>query len=439
MNIVSFLRRQLTPVKALQAFHVLRQGAAILISVFLAKSVLPTEEIGTYEQLLFIGYSLSFFWLTGLTQSLLTVFPKIAEEKRPAFFLRTYLIFLGLALFLLLFLFVGRTFILELFIRQATLKYFGLFAVFLFINIPTYLLENFYLLQRKSGAIVVFGLFAFGFQIVAVLLPVWLGYPFEYSFYALIFLATLKHVWLLIFLLQNATWEQGEDQVISWIRIAIPLVLYALIGGLNPTFDNWLVNYTYQGDAAAFAVFRYGARELPFTMAMATAFGASMLPEVAAALEPSLERIKNKSLKLFHILFPLALVAVLTSKFLFPIVFSDEFRESAEIFNVYLLVLVSRLVFPHTILIGMGENKAVLKVSVLELILNVVLSFLFVSRFGLWGIALGTALAFILEKIWMVWYLYHRHGILPNKYISLKPYFIYTTLLIVAFFISYAN
>ena len=78
-----------TNVKALQAFHLMRQGAVILIAVLFANSQLGTDVIGNYEQLLYIAYTLSFFWIAGLIQGLLTSFPDYSEEKKPVFLFNT--------------------------------------------------------------------------------------------------------------------------------------------------------------------------------------------------------------------------------------------------------------------------------------------------------------------------------------------------------------
>ena len=43
----------------------MRQGVGILIAILLAKSAYDVEEIGAYEQLLYIGFVMSFFWVTG--------------------------------------------------------------------------------------------------------------------------------------------------------------------------------------------------------------------------------------------------------------------------------------------------------------------------------------------------------------------------------------
>ncbi|MBL4585867.1 MAG: hypothetical protein JKX84_02230, partial [Flavobacteriales bacterium] len=66
----------LTPVRALQFFQLLRFGAFFLTGILFTKLGLSTYDIGIYEPLLFLGSVLSFFWLSGLSQSLLANYKK---------------------------------------------------------------------------------------------------------------------------------------------------------------------------------------------------------------------------------------------------------------------------------------------------------------------------------------------------------------------------
>ncbi|MBE2206929.1 MAG: hypothetical protein IAE84_05055, partial [Saprospiraceae bacterium] len=96
MCILRQLRPLLQPsdVNALQAFHVMRQAAVIMTSVVMAKSALSTDDIGRWEMLLYIGYTLSFFWVSGLIQGMLTIVPKLELIDRKIFIFNTYLLFL---------------------------------------------------------------------------------------------------------------------------------------------------------------------------------------------------------------------------------------------------------------------------------------------------------------------------------------------------------
>ncbi|MCB0548461.1 MAG: polysaccharide biosynthesis C-terminal domain-containing protein [Phaeodactylibacter sp.] len=407
-----------------------------MIAVLLAKSPLSTADIGIYEMLLYIGFTLTTFWVTGLMQGFLALYPQLPEEERPVFLFNAYLLFFFASSIVLALLLWGKTGVLLVLTGQDSLPFYELFAVFLWLNVPSYLVENFYLVLRKPRAILYFGLMAFGLQVLAVLVPVFLGFGLLWSFYALLALGVLKFVWLLALVAKRSAFHLNIAVAMRWVWLSVPLMLYALMGSFNQSFDNWLVNFFYRGDEQAFAVFRYGARELPLALALANAFGSAMLPEVAANLEAALVAIREKSLKLFHLLFPLSIFLVLSSKWLFPLVFNEDFGESAIIFNIFLLVTVSRLLFSRTILVGLNANRMIFYFSVFELAFNVALSFALVPFLGLSGIAIGTVAAYTLEKVLLCWYLYSKFGIGLARYTNMRWYLAYSTLMVLGFVVA---
>ena len=427
--------RFFTNVKALQAFHLMRQGAVILVAVLLAKSQLSTEVIGNFEQLLYIGYAVSFFWVAGLIQGLLSSYQDYDKGQQKAFFFNAYLLFAFLSLLLFLILKITEPYALKVFTGKDHLDYFGWFLVYLLLNMPTYLVENFYLLRQQSKMIFGFGFYSFAGHIIAIVLPLYLGWEFGYSIIGLVILAGSKHLWLWWMLIQNNYFSLDRNLQIQWIRLSYPLMLYALLGGLMQTFDNWLINFWYQGDAEQFAIFRYGARELPLTLALASAFSTAMLPEVGKDMQKALSSIKEKSRKLFHFLFPVSILLLLGSKYWFTWVFSDAFSDSILIFNTYLLIMISRLIFSRTILVGLKDNHSVLRISLIEFSVNVLLSFLFIYYWGLVGVAIATLFAFSLEKILLCVYLYRKHKISWTSYTDIRWWGAYSILLLIVYFL----
>lgn len=436
MHVAVFMNFRLTNTKALQLFHLLRQGSMILTAMLLTKSSLDLDDIGAYELLMYIGYTLSFWWITGLVQGLLSQYPKLDSLEQKQLIFNAYLVFSGISLSIFLIVLSFQPQVLSLLTGQTEVRYFSVFLVFMLLNFPVYLLENLLLLGEKPREIFGFGIFSFIGQLAAVLVPVYAGWEFRWSFVGLVIFAGLKHLWLWYHIWQNGIFQLHWDFIKSWIIISFPLILYAVLGGFNVVFDNWLVNHHFQGDEAVFAIFRYGAQELPLTLALTNAFSTAMLPEVAKNLDVSLVAIKNKSRKLFHLLFPLSIILVLTARWVFPLVFNEAFIASVDIFNVYLLILISRLVFSRPILVGLQANKEVLIISIIELVVNVVASLLLVQHFGLVGIAMGTLIAYTLEKILLCAYLYLRFGVPVQAYTDLRWFTAYASLLVVAFLLS---
>lgn len=423
--------------QSLQLFHLLRQGTLILTSVLLAKSRLTVADIGAYELLLYLGYTLSFWWVSGFIQGVLTRYPQLPRAEQQQLFFNTYLLFIGISFVLFILFLSFPSYLLKLFTGQTAFRFFEILLPFILLSFPTYLLENFLLLQEKPKEIVAYGIFSFVTQPLAVMLPVWLGLDFEWSMWGLTIVIGLKHVWLLINVWQNGAWRFHWQVIKNLIYLSAPLIIYALLGGINSAFDNWLVNFHYQGDPAQFAIFRYGAQELPLTLALTNALSMAMLPEVAKNLPEALLAIKHKSLRLFHFLFPLCIVIILTDRWLFPLVFNPVFIASVPVFNIFLLILISRLVFARTVLVGLQANKEILYISVFELILNGILSFILVQHWGMIGVAIGTLVAYSVEKVLLCAYLYLRFGVPVGAYTDMKWFSIYSIALAAAYALTF--
>lgn len=422
--------------RALQIFNVGRQGSLILIAILLAQLQLPTAALGNYEQLLFLGHLLTFFLVSGLIQGMLSHYPGLDRGRQDRYLFNALLLFAFLGLIIGGLAWGARHWLWQYLLHRDQLYYYDLFLLYVGLNFSSFLIENHWVLQQKGWSILRYGVLSFTGQLVVMTLPIYLGWDFRYSFYGLIGIGGGRLLYLLWLVYRKGNWTVDLRLLQDWITIAWPLILYAILGGLLPAFDAWLVGYFFAGDEKMFAIFRYGAQELPLALALTNAFSNVMVVEVAKDPNKSLALIKAKSLRLFHFLFPLSIILMLGSPFLFPLVFNADFVDSAAVFQIYLFVIISRLVFSSTIMIGLQENRMLTWIGVIELVVNLVLSYFLGQAYGLVGIAMGTLIAFSLEKILQSGYLYSKHGISVKEYLNFRWFFGYSALLLLAFLLT---
>jgi O-antigen/teichoic acid export membrane protein len=83
------------------------------------------------------------------------------------------------------------------------------------------------------------------------------------------------------------------------------LILATFLSGSAQFVDGFIVTSYF--DEETFAVFRYGARELPLAMLLANALSNAMLPDFAQRenLTQNLRQLKENVSRLMHFLFPL--------------------------------------------------------------------------------------------------------------------------------------
>ena len=402
----------MTPIRALQLFQVLRFGTFFLTGILFAKLGLSTYEIGIYEALLFLGSVLSFFWLSGLTQSLLANYQP--KEKSKEFF-NAFLVLLGISVIV----FIAFRLLITPYSFMANnpevLYFYGTFSFYLLFIGPSFLAEYMLLLKEKANGLAVYGIVTFGVQLAAVALPIALGYGLEEALFGLVASSILRFIITLGLLAKYAEFKLDTSFIQQFLVTAGPLMAATLLSGSAEYLDGFIVSKYF--DEGTFAVYRYGAKEFPLVLLLANAFSNGMVPKVAQlGVAEAVKTIKQESLKLMHLFFPISIGFMLVSEWLYPRLFNPDFIESAAVFNVYLLLVVSRLVFPQTLLIGLKKTKTIMAVAGLELAVNFGLSILFVQQFGLVGIAFATVIASVLDKLVLMLWLKSSEGIAPTNY-----------------------
>jgi O-antigen/teichoic acid export membrane protein len=181
--------------------------------------------------------------------------------------------------------------------------------------------------------------------------------------------------------------------------------LSLLLSGSAQYIDGFLISYNF--NEASFAVFKYGAKELPFIGMLIVAFSNALTPKFSKPENRlmAINELKAGTNKLMNYMFPLSIVFVLSSKYLYPIVFNENFAESAIIFNIYILLVITRFLLPRTILIGIKDTRPIFYSSLFEIILNVLLSVIFIQLWGMIGVAIATVIAYLFDKLFLVFVL----------------------------------
>ncbi|MDX2001176.1 MAG: polysaccharide biosynthesis C-terminal domain-containing protein [Chitinophagales bacterium] len=413
--------------RAMQAFQLLRFGGQMLVNILLTKSALGLRDIGLFDTFLFVTTSISFFWIAGITNSLMALYPKREGEERKLFLFNAFFLLVIANLLICIAFGVFSNQLMSWVYPEGEFPHKWLLLLFLLFNNPSFLIEHILYLEGKPKLLFIYGTGVMLINVFLVLLPVWLGYGLQGALLGLVVFAILKFVLLLAVLTRNARFQVQPAMFKEHSYIALPLALSIFVSGAGDLVDGYLVSTHF--DKGVFAIFRYGARELPFAIMLANAFSTAAILHVAKDLETSLPFIKQRARQMMHLLFPITIILMLTSKWLYVWVFRDEFVSSAPVFNIYLLLLVSRMVFPQTILNGLKQTRPILIFALMEISLNVLLSIVFIQWWGILGVACATVISSYFDKACLVSYNWIKNGITPTTYIDLRWWLAYTVLL----------
>ena len=412
----------------------------LIISIAFTKSTLSLKDIGDYELLLFIASAISFFWVTGIIQSLLPLFnnsdsypfrKEQATKKSPEIFNSFVLLLFLSALIALLGFFLKDT--IHVYKGGERLPYSNLLLLYILLSNPVCLIEYIYLLYNKPVHILYYGIITFTLQVLFVVYPVMIGLGLITGIWGLLLITAIRFVWLIILIRKYAVIKFSWSFIKEHLNLATPLIVSSLLSGSAQYIDGSLVSAKFPPEN--FALFRFGAKEMPLLVTLAVGLNNAMLSQFNSSqkLKNSLDILKKKSLRLMHILFPISILLLFFSNDIFPFMFTTRFSHSADVFMVYLLLFMSRLIFPQTILIGLKKTKIVMIASILEIIFNIGLTLIMIPIYGIVGVALATVIIYLLEKILLILYNYYKLGIKPVEYISLKWYFAYSIILVSLF------
>jgi len=429
-------RRYVNNVTGLQAINILRFLTFLIISIVFTKIGLSKEEIGIFEVSIFIASAASFFWVSGLIQAFLPLFKssktfgekdRVVGIKSPEVFnMYVILMFFSIVVFLFGLAIKGNF---SVFGYKGNVPLLNLTLWYLLLSSPANLIEYIYMIQDKNSNTLSYGYITSALQLIGVILPVTLGYDVIWSLRGLVLVSIIKNIWLVTLLYNYAEIKFSFPFIKEVLAFSGPIIFSVLVSGSAQYIDGLVVTTHYSADG--FAIFRYGAKELPFVIMMAAGLSSAMLMEFSRKdkLKDTLTQIKKKSLRIMHSMYPLSIILLLFAKPLYRGMFSQEFTRSADVFVIYLLAIVSRLLFPHTIIIGLKKGRILLLTSVFELVANVFLSLYLVKDYGVVGVALATITVYFVSKVGLIIYNYFKLGISPIEYIPIKWYAFYSFIL----------
>ena len=429
-------------ISGLQLFQLMRFTVFLIISIVFTKSHLTRAEIGSWEMFLFIGGLITFFWVTGVIQSLLPLYHRNktyrklgdnGEGKSPEVFNA----FLLLCFFSLLVFAIGHSLkhSFSVFNITGNVPYLNLLLLYILLSSPVCLIEYIYLLNNRSYRIFQYGIYTFSAQLILIITPIILGKDLIWSIYGLLAVTAVRWIWLLILLRRYTEMKISVKFMREHLYLGLPLILTSLISGSAQYTDGIIVSAVYR-DPGMFAWFRYGAKEFPLVLMLANGLSNAMLPEFStrSRLKESLAKIKAKSRNLMHICFPATMVVMLFARWIYPRMFTPEFQKSADVFLIYTLLVIPRLIFPQTVIVGRKKTHITLIAALLELGLNIPLSLLMIKwGYNIVGVALATFIVYLIGKIYLAGYLWIKMKIKPAEYIPLKVYALYSLLLGVLF------
>jgi O-antigen/teichoic acid export membrane protein len=388
--------------------------------------------ISQYENLLLVSSSLTFFWVSAICNTLIPYYNNSDSTNKKKVLFNTFVL-------LLLFSIIAAIGVVIIGIKDGKdQNLFNMFALVVLLNTPTYITDYIFYLQDKYRSLIVWGTVTNIAQIFLLCLPLFFKQSLNLAINLLLVLSLFKFNYTIILLMKYSTISVQTRMSKDFLIKAMPIMFSILLAGSMEYINSYIVKYNFPEDQ--FAIFRYGARELPIFLILANSLSNIFSGEIArynqeGKIEEALSKLKQSGVKLMRWMFPLSIVLMFVSPYMFKYLYNDAFIEGYKIFNIYLLLIISRMLFPQTVIMGLLKNRIFYLISTNYLVINGLLVFWFIFLFGISGIAYATVISYLIEKIMLVIYC-KMEGIDMRKYTVISEYLIYSFITIIAFYFS---
>ncbi len=424
-----------TTTSAYQMYQILRLISLVIISILLVKLSFSREETSVFELFLFIVNISTFFWTMGISNSILAYYPKLDNNLQKKFLFNIFFLLQVTGLLIAATIFVSKGFGLinsEILSNTSGLI---LVSLYVFFYSPTLLIEINYILNKQPDKLFWYGIIVFGLQFLIISISAIIFKDIYIVLESLTFWIIIRWIWTLKIIFNNTANKKISIELIKvFIIFSAPVIIHILLGNGMEYIDGLIVNRFF--DPGIFSIYRYGAREFPIILILIGALRSTMIPEAVEDITKATAKIKEQTSKIIKYFFPIAIILMLSSKYLYTFFYSEEYIYSALLFNIYLLIITSRIIMPEVFIYAQGMNNVFVKISLAEIITNIILSLILIRFWGIAGIAFATFVTFMIFKLVLVFFVKSKIKIPPGKYLDMKLYFTYSFLLFLSFIIS---
>ena len=272
------------------------------------------------------------------------------------------------------------------------------FALFMGITTMAGLAEPVFIIIGRKKWLVYFNIIYNLVEACLIITPFALGLPLEQVVLVMAIgplLRLLFILWLVRHYLNTvASFSKIADELPLSLKYGAGILLTTFVGVAISDVDKWVVSLYFESNAI-YAIYAIGARRIPFISALTTSVSSSLVYQYTRELENNrfeemLQAAKRITNRLALVIVPLVLILALYAEELIVLVFESNYVDSTPIFRVYLISILSTLVFPHTVILGKGLSHIQAKFGMVELLSNLAISVFLVQYVGLLGPAIAT-------------------------------------------------
>jgi len=356
---------------------------SLIIPLILTR-LLIRNDYGTYQQLIMVYATIQAILLFGMPQSLLYYFPRKEVSERPILIKQTWAI-LGISGLLIISLFWTIGQIVGVFYPDHHLQPFiFLLGVYTGIMLSVMPLQNLLVLEDKETMAMQSMI---GFTVIdIIILPTsaWYNPTTLGMVHGIIITAIIKVIIVIFYVYNNylSKLETRESYYREHLTYGIPVGLISMIYVININIDKYMVGLFFS--TSVFAAYYLGSLFAPIFGWITRSASQVITPRMSKAhknnnLLEIRELYRNSVEKLAFIFLPMTILLVLIAEPLILTLFTENYKDTIPIFLIYLLLLPTYALNLTWILMATGQTKFLLRLAVSMSLLNIILSYGFLT------------------------------------------------------------
>jgi len=373
----------------------------LLLSIILSR-YLSVSDYGAYKQTLLVFSTLVVIFSIGIPNSISYFVPQLSISKQKTLILQTYILLTILGLIVSLLMFFGADLFATSFHNEKLtlfLKWLSLYPLFF---LPTQSYTNLFISLERAKLT---GLLSLSFGIIKfilVLSVVLVDLPIQYIFMSLVLFSIVQFIIVLAIVFNlfrhiRTCWDilLLKEQLF----FTLPIGVSAMIGIIIRKMDQIMISTFFT--PKQYAVYVNGAIEIPFIMIISTSAMAVLMPFLVKSykigdINSFVNKWSNSVFKVSLIVFPITIFFMFFAQETMVVLFSKKYIASSYVFRIYLISQIVRITVYGNIFLVIGKSKLIFKFTLIALILNLVMNFMFIHIFGFIGPAIATVFSIII-------------------------------------------
>ena len=370
----------------------------IMVTIIIAR-LLTITEMGIYQQIFLIAVMIGALLPFEMQTTFSYYYNKTDNDREKSYTIaNTFWVLFTLGMVMLACLLM--LFNLPFLMKDSTLHHYTLWiGLWSFATIMGSYLENLFVSIKKAKiySIINLSYYFTYFLIIGFALYTTRELLITIALIALFELLRVTILHLYFHFSHGMSWKGNVPLLKEQLRYTGAVGAVTAIDVLTQSNDKMIIWLFYSVEL--FAVYSIASKEIPFMSIITVAVITAMLPRLGRLYSIKSQKIEalrlwsESSRMLALIMFPIFWILLFYHQEFITLLYSSAYLSGATIFLIYLLKFPLRFTVFFTPLLISGNQKLVLTNTVITVVCNIVLGFIFMALFGYLGVAAASTLS----------------------------------------------